>query len=118
MAAYPAWVLRALEQPMRVLPSPQPAQIRRFAQANTPASEEYACLYCASTGGEWYWRALASPWLVALLEGLCTQLGQAEGVQGASAWLEELEIPPTKRYCVVLARTLLQGVRELENSDG
>nr|MBV6628620.1 hypothetical protein [Oceanococcus sp. HetDA_MAG_MS8] len=117
MAAYPEWVLRALAEPSQVLPSPRPTAARRVASADTPASEEKAVLYCEPTAQRWYWRAVASPWLLAMLEGVCSRL-QTQGVDAAAAWLEELEIPPTKRYCVVLTRSLLSAVRELENDDG
>lgn len=118
MAPYPDWVLQALVQPAAVLSTPRPPQVQCVARAHTPASEEFACLYVDPSQGVWCWRALAGPWLAALLDGVCSRLREDQGAERAREWLEELEIPPTKRYCVVLVRALLQGVRELENSDG
>lgn len=113
---YPASVAAAFGAPRALLPAGRRGEATLLAQARTPASAEWACLYALD--GRWQWRALASPWLVAALEALCAagpvcEAGPAgEAGPASEAELEQalkgLHLPPVKRYCAVLARELWQ----------
>lgn len=109
---YPVEVWNRFQNPQHVLPLVASANL--LAELRTPASQEEAALYAYS--GRWFWRAHASPWLVATLEGVC-QLGEAATVAELDEALNSLEIPPIKRYCAVLARELFLQAQSAGNSD-
>ena len=107
---YPQEVASAFTQPRFVLPSGRAAQASELAQARTPASQEWACLY--SLDGQWYWRALGSPWLVATLEALCAWQRSGATEEALEEALQSLPLAPIKRYCLVMAQELRRDAAE------
>jgi len=103
---YPSWVWERFGQPQWVLVDD--ARAVEVGRTRTPASAEVAVLYRGSAG-QWFWRAHASPWLVAVLEVLCTQLNAAASPEAVVAALNNLNLPPVKRYCRVMADELWQA---------
>ncbi len=103
---YPAGVWARFAGPEWVLSQEEGA--RELARARTPASAEVAVLYM-DTDGSWRWRAHAGPWLVAVLDALCECINRGLSAEAKDEALNNLQLPPVKRYCRVMADELWQA---------
>ncbi len=103
---YPPAIWERFSQPCWVLA--ENADVRELARASTPASAEMAVLY-ADAQNQWFWRGHASPWLVAVLEALCTAHNRGDDESALCVTLNSLELPPVKRYCRAMADELWQA---------
>ncbi len=103
---YPAAIWERFSHPRWVLA--ENADVRELARASTPASVEMAVLY-ADAQNQWFWRGHASPWLVAVLETLCAAHNRGDDLLALGEALNQLELPPVKRYCRAMADELWQA---------
>ncbi len=103
---YPAEVWERFSNPQWVLAAELDAA--EVCRARTPASAEMAVLFRAANR-RWYWRAHASPWLVAVLEVLCAGLNTSITEAALDEALNKLTLPPVKRYCRAMASELWQA---------
>lgn len=103
---YPANIWAPFADPNWVLADEDGA--REVVRARTPASSEVAVLY-TDAGSVWRWRGHASPWLVAVLDTLCGCLNSGFDSEAKDEALNNLQLPPVKRYCRVMADELWQA---------